>query len=45
MRHGAITVKAMVRETYGPPDVLRLGEVPAPTKGDAEMLIRVHGRL
>ena len=25
-----------------PPDVLRLGEVPAPTKGDAEMLIRVH---
>jgi len=42
MRHGAITVKAMVRETDGPPDVLRLGEVPAPTKGDAEMLIRVH---
>ena len=42
MRHGALTVKAIVRETYGPPDVLHLGEVPTPTNGDADMLIRVH---
>jgi len=41
-RLGAITVKAIVRETYGPPDVLRLGEVPTPTHGDAGLLVRVH---
>jgi NADPH:quinone reductase-like Zn-dependent oxidoreductase len=42
MRRGAITVKAIVRETYGPPDVLRLGDVPTPTNGDADVLVRVH---
>ncbi len=35
-------MKAIVRETYGPPDVLRLGDVPAPTVGDAGVLVRVH---
>lgn len=38
----AITVKAIVREKYGPPDVLRLGDVPAPTHGDDSVLVRVH---
>ena len=27
-------MKAIVRETYGPPDVLHLEEVPRPTLGD-----------
>jgi NADPH:quinone reductase-like Zn-dependent oxidoreductase len=35
-------VKAIVRETYGPPDVLRLGDVPTPTNGDNGVLVRVH---
>lgn len=35
-------MKAMVRETYGPPDVLRPGDVPAPTNGDDEVLVRVQ---
>jgi NADPH:quinone reductase-like Zn-dependent oxidoreductase len=35
-------VKAIVRETYGPPDVLHLGEVPLPTVGDGDVLVRVH---
>jgi NADPH:quinone reductase-like Zn-dependent oxidoreductase len=35
-------VKAIVRETYGPPDVLRLGDVPTPTNDDAGVLVRVH---
>jgi NADPH:quinone reductase-like Zn-dependent oxidoreductase len=35
-------MKAIVRETYGPPDVLRLGDVPAPTLGDDGVLVRVH---
>jgi NADPH:quinone reductase-like Zn-dependent oxidoreductase len=35
-------VKAIVRETYGPPDVLRLGDVPTPTTGDEGVLVRVH---
>ena len=29
-------MKAIVRETYGPPDVLHLEEVPQPTLGDRE---------
>ena len=35
-------MKAIVRETYGPPDVLRLGDVPTPTNGDRGVLVRVH---
>lgn len=35
-------MKAIVRDTYGPPDVLRLGDVPAPTAGDDGVLVRVH---
>ena len=35
-------MKAIVRETYGPPDVLRLDDVPTPTNGDAGVLVRVH---
>jgi NADPH:quinone reductase-like Zn-dependent oxidoreductase len=35
-------MKAIVRERYGPPDVLRLDEVPKPEAGDAGLLVRVH---
>lgn len=35
-------MKAIVRETYGPPDVLRLGDVPTPVNDDASVLVRVH---
>lgn len=35
-------MKAIVRETYGPPDVLRLDDVPTPTVGDDDVLVRVH---
>ena len=39
-------MKAIVRETYGSPDVLRLSDVPTPTVGDAGgdegVLVRVH---
>jgi NADPH:quinone reductase-like Zn-dependent oxidoreductase len=42
MPRGAITVNAIVRETYGPPDVLRLGDVPTPTIDDMGVLVRVH---
>ena len=35
-------MKAMVRETYGSPDVLHLEEVPPPTLGDGDVLVRVH---
>jgi NADPH:quinone reductase-like Zn-dependent oxidoreductase len=35
-------VKAIVRETYGPPEVLHLEEVPLPTVGDGEVLVRVQ---
>jgi NADPH:quinone reductase-like Zn-dependent oxidoreductase len=35
-------VKAIVRETYGPPDALRLGDVPIPTTNDDGVLVRVH---
>jgi hypothetical protein len=35
-------MKAIVRETYGPPDVLHLEEVPMPTLGDGDVLVRVH---
>ena len=35
-------MKAIVRETYGSPDVLRLGDAPTPTPGDGGVLVRVH---
>ena len=35
-------MKAIVRETYGPPEVLRLADVPRPTIGDGDVLVRVH---
>ena len=35
-------MKAIVRETYGPPDVLHLEEVPLPTVGDGDVLVRVQ---
>jgi NADPH:quinone reductase-like Zn-dependent oxidoreductase len=35
-------VKAIVRETYGSPEVLVLEEVPLPTLRDGDVLVRVH---
>jgi NADPH:quinone reductase-like Zn-dependent oxidoreductase len=35
-------MKAIVRETYGPPDVLHLEEVPLPTVRDGDVLVRVR---
>lgn len=35
-------MKAIVRETYGPPSVLRLDDVPMPAVGDNDVLVRVH---
>ncbi len=34
-------MKAVVRDRYGPPDVLRVEEVPAPTPGRGEVLVEV----
>ena len=35
-------MKAIVRETYGPPEVLHLADIPRPTVGDADVLVRVR---
>ena len=35
-------MKAIVRETYGPPDVLHVEEIPLPTLGDGDVLVKVH---
>ena len=35
-------MKAIVRETYGPPDVLHLEDVPVPTLGEGDVLVRVR---
>ena len=35
-------MKAIVQDAYGPPDVLRVGEVDKPVAGDDEVLVRVH---
>src|ERR1044072_7434826 len=35
-------MKAIVRETYGPPELLRLADVPVPACGDGDVLIKVR---
>ena len=35
-------MKALVRHVYGSPDVLHVEEVPMPTVGDGDMLVKVH---
>lgn len=35
-------MKAIVRDAYGPPDVLELADVPVPTPATDEVLVRVH---
>jgi len=35
-------VRAVVYAEYGPPDVLRLAELPTPAPGDHDLLVRVH---
>jgi NADPH:quinone reductase-like Zn-dependent oxidoreductase len=36
------TMKAIVQDTYGPPDVLELREIDRPAVGDDDVLVRVH---
>ena len=36
------TMRAIVRDRYGPPDILRVETVPKPTPGDGEVLVRVR---
>ena len=38
----ASTMKAIVRDTYGPPDVLEVGEIEKPELMDDGVLVRVH---
>ena len=39
---GSNRMKAIVRQTYGPPEVLHLEDVPVPTPGDGDVLVRVR---
>jgi NADPH:quinone reductase-like Zn-dependent oxidoreductase len=41
-RIGLQFMKAAVTTRYGPPEVVSVGEVPTPTPGDHEVLVRVH---
>ncbi|GAB1820570.1 NAD(P)-dependent alcohol dehydrogenase [Herbidospora sp. RD11066] len=34
-------MKAIVQDTYGPPDILECGDVPTPTPGPGEVLVKV----
>jgi NADPH:quinone reductase-like Zn-dependent oxidoreductase len=36
------SVKAVIHDRYGPPEVLRVGEVERPLLRDDEVLVRVH---
>jgi NADPH:quinone reductase-like Zn-dependent oxidoreductase len=36
------TMKAIVQDTYGQPDVLELRDSDKPVVGDADVLVRVH---
>ncbi len=35
-------MKAIVRDAYGPPDIVRLADVPMPTIGEDDVMVRVH---
>jgi NADPH:quinone reductase-like Zn-dependent oxidoreductase len=35
-------MKAIVRDRYGAPDLLRLVDIPVPVPTDDEVLVRVH---
>jgi NADPH:quinone reductase-like Zn-dependent oxidoreductase len=36
------TMRAIVQDTYGPPEVLELRDIDRPVAGDGEVLVRVH---
>jgi NADPH:quinone reductase-like Zn-dependent oxidoreductase len=36
------TMKAIIHTRYGPPDLLRYGDIDKPVAGEAEVLVRVH---
>jgi NADPH:quinone reductase-like Zn-dependent oxidoreductase len=40
--HRRDTMKAIVQETYGSPDVLQLSGIDTPEVGEDEVLVRVH---
>jgi NADPH:quinone reductase-like Zn-dependent oxidoreductase len=37
-----VTMRAIVQDTYGPPEVLELRDIDRPVPGDGEVLVRVH---
>jgi NADPH:quinone reductase-like Zn-dependent oxidoreductase len=37
-----VSVKAVLQETYGSPDVLELRDIDRPEVGDGDVLLRVH---